>query len=40
VHNLILGTIVENNQTMGINLPPLLFQSRVINISKYVNELD
>ena len=41
VHNLILGTIVESNQMMGINLPPLLsFQSRVINISKYMNELD
>ena len=41
VHNLILGTIVESNQMMGISLPPpLSFQSRVINISKFVNELD
>jgi hypothetical protein len=40
VNNLVLGTVVENNQTMGINLPPLFFQSSVINLSKYVNELN
>ena len=39
VHNLILGSVVETNQLMGINLPPLSFQSRVINLSKFVNEL-
>ena len=39
VHNLILGSVVEPNQLMGINFPPLSFQSRVINLSKFVNEL-
>lgn len=39
VHNLILGTVVETNQLMGINFPPLSFQSRVINLSKFVNEI-
>jgi hypothetical protein len=38
VHNLILGSVVEANQLMGIG-PPLSFQSRVINLSKFVNEL-
>jgi hypothetical protein len=38
VHNLIIGSVVETNQLMGIG-PPLSFQSRVINLSKFVNEL-
>jgi len=39
IHNLILGSVVETNQLMSINLPLLSFQSRVINLSKFVNEL-
>jgi hypothetical protein len=33
--NLILGTVVQSNQTMGI--PYLTIISRAINLSKYVN---